>query len=539
MSVTDYRASRREDERAQREQDREDRRLAEEARLDRERLAQEAEDRRREQDRRDREAKAEQDRKAAEAKEQQRLVREQAEREAREKAGRARRAERTKARRERRERRVALVRSVPGWIGEHLDLAAALAVMACSIVPALISQATMLSSMGLELVLVVLLPVMLECSAWAATAAEAKALKNNRPAWPYRVAAWMFAGLAASINWQSGLRMGGGHDVRAAMVLAASSVVPVALWQLIQIGRHREAKALQRAERKRLRNERRDRRKRADLYPQVWDCALRLRAIAGHEQLTEQKAWIAAYAVFEGAGDDALPPDLMVLLSAEMLGIRVQAEERLALILADYQRARAERLRASGDDAPEESDNPSAKTPGAGAGESVDVSAEGAVNPPTWGGEKSATGLLDRFGRPLFQTVSPQISTFVPAPTTARAPEPARTPVRAPRTRKDPAGRNLSEGAKKAASVSAKTASPDEKRTLDEWVADRLRNGETVTGPIVLAETMRLRKLANDALPQRRRAKILVDPGRTWVYDRIVAGRKLAANGGLHVVRAS
>ena len=87
--------------------------------------------------------------------------------------------------------------------------------------------------------------------------------------------------------------------------------------------------------------------------------------------------------------------------------------------------------------------------------------------------------------------------------------------------------------------MSAKTASPDEKRTLDEWVADRLRNGETVTGPIVLAETMRLRKLANDALPQRRRAKILVDPGRTWVYDRIVAGRKLAANGGLHVVRAS
>jgi hypothetical protein len=535
LTITDYRASRREDERAQREQDRADRRLAEEARLDRERLAQETEDRRREQDRRDRQAKAEQDRKAAELKEQQRLVRVQAERDAKEKADKIRRAEKAKARKERRERRIVFVRSVPGWIAEHLDLAAALAVMACSIVPALISQATMLNSLGLDLVLVVLLPVMLECSAWAATAAEAKALKGNRVAWPYRIAAWAFALLAASINWQSGLRMGGGHDDRIAMVLAASSIVPVGLWQLIQIGRHREAKALQRVERKRLRNERRDRRARGRQYPEVWKCALRLRAIAGHGELTEQQAWTAAYAVFQGVSE--LTPELMVLLSAEMLGTHVTALERVAAIFEDLQRARAELLRVSDSTAVGESETVSAKTPDAAREASVYVSAEGGVNPPTQAVERSATGLLDRFGRPLFQTVSPQINPFVPAPTTAPARELARTPVRTPRTRREPAGRNLSEGAKKAASVSAKTASPEEKRSLDEWVADRVRNGELVTGAVVLAETMKRRTEANDALPQRRRAKIVVDPGKTWIYDRINAGKKLAAAGGLHVVR--
>ena len=536
MSITtDYRASRREDEASRREQDREDRRLAEEARLERERLAQEAEDRRREQDRQDRKAKAEEERRAAELREQQRLVREQADRDAKEKAEKIRRAEKAKARKERRERRIAFVRSVPAWVSEHLDLVAALAVMACSIVPALISQATMLDSLGLDLVLVVLLPVMLECSAWAATAAEAKALKHNRSAWPYRIAAWAFALLAASINWQSGLRMGGGHDVRIAMVLAASSIVPVGLWQLIQVGRHREAKALQRAERKRLRNEGRDRRARGRQYPEVWKCALRLRAIAGHGELTEQQAWTAAYSVFQGASE--LTPELMVLLSTEMLGTHVTAMERVAAIFEDLQRARAELQRVSANGTVGESEAVSATTPDTATEASVYVSAEGSVNPPSWVMEQSATGLVDRFGRPLFQTVSPQINPFVPAPTIVPARDSARTPVRVPRTRREPAGRNLSVGAKKAASVTAKSSSADEKRTLDEWVADRVRNGELVSAAVVTAETMRLRTEANEALPPRRRAKIVVDPGKTWIYDRINAGKKLAANGGLHVVR--
>jgi hypothetical protein len=239
--------------------------------------------------------------------------------------------------------------------------------------------------------------------------------------------------------------------------------------------------------------------------------------------------------VFQGTSE--LTPELMVLLSAEMLGTHVQSMDRVAAIFEDLQRARAELLRVSGSTTVGESETASAKTPETAAEESVYASAGGSVNPPTQAVEQSATGLLDRFGQPLFQTVSPQINPFVPAPTTAPAREPARTPVRPARTRKAPAGRNLSEGAKRAASVSAKNISPDEKRTLDEWVADRLRNGEPVTGAIVLAESMRLRTEANNALPARRRAKIVGEPAKTWIYDRINAGKKLAAAGGLHVVR--
>lgn len=543
MTMTDFRASRREDKRLEHELELGKQQSLAELQLAQAQLDIQARATERQADRDDLTAKAKADLalKTLEATNQR--TRDREAREAKEKADKIRKADRARARKERQQRRAAFVRSAPGWVAEHLDLAAALVVMACSIVPALISQATTLNRMGLDLVMVVLLPVMLECSAWAATAAEAKALKANRAAWPYRIAAWLFALLAASINWQTGLSVGGrGNNVRAAMVLAASSIVPVALWQLVQIGRHREAKARQREERKRLANERRDRRRRGRLYPEVWDCALRLRAIAGHHELTEQQAWLAAYAVFEGAGQDELPPELMVLLSAEMLGIRVETEERLGAIFAEYKRVRAARLAASATDLTEESGNPSAQTPDTGAEESVYASVEGVVSPPTQAVERFATGLLDRFGRPLFQTVSPQINTFVPAPTTAPAREPARTLERPTRTRKEPAGRNLSQGAKRAASESAKNTNPDENRGLDEWVADQIRASKDGSSPAysaVRAETMRRRAEANDALPARRRVKILPEPSKTWVYDRINAGKKLAANGGLHVVRSA
>ena len=543
MSVTDYRASRRDDKRLEHELALGSQQQLLQAQLAVAQVEIQAKAAERQADRDDAKVKAEAALalKTLEATNQRNKDREA--REAKEKADKIRKADRARARKERQQRRATFVRSVPGWVSEHLDLAAALAVMACSIVPALISQATTLNHMGLDLVMVVLLPVMLECSAWAATAAEAKALKANRAAWPYRIAAWLFALLAASINWQTGLSVGGrGNNVRAAMVLAASSIVPVALWQLIQIGRHREAKALQRAERKRLANERRDRRERGKKYPEVWDCAMRLRAIAGHDALTEQKAWLAAYAVFEGAGEDALPPELMVLLSAEMLGIRVQAEELLAVILADYHRARAERLKVTDAGALQTAPEASAPTGETDREPSVYVSADGAVNPPTRDAGEPVSGLLDRFGNPLYRTVSPQINPFVPPPAPTTAPAPARTPARTPRTRVEPAGRNLSEGAKKAAAQTAKTFDPDESRVLDQWVADQIRaskDGAVPSWKAVLAESMRLRTKANEQLPQRRRAKTVQPPSRTWVYERIAAGKKIAANGGLHVVRSA
>lgn len=537
MSVTDYRTSRREDEAERRRQDREDRRAEDDARLERERLAQEAQDRRREQDREDRRERAQQELAAQQAREQQRMAERQAERDAKERADKVRRAEKARARKERRERRNQMVRSAPGWISEHLDISATVAVMACSIVPALISQSLTLHRMGLDIVLVLMIPVMLECSAWASNAAEAKALKEGRAAWPYRLMGWVFALFAGSVNYHTGLQIGGhGDNVVAGAILAATSLVPLGLYQMIQLGRHREAKARLKAERTRRRHESEDEKRRTKLYPKVWDAAVRLRAIAGHDHLSMQQAWTAAWAVFEGAGE-ALPADVLALLSAEMLGIRVDAEERLALILADYHRARAARLKASS----EPSDGVAASASEESPEESVYVSAGEGVNPPTRTVERRETGLVDRHGSPLFVTVSPQINPFVP--TSARTPEPApaQTPERPradrPRTRREPAGRALSEGAKKAASVSAKAASADENRAIEEWVAEQIRTGGEVSKDTVEAATLKLRTDANNALPPRKRAKIISKPGRTWIYDRINAGTKLATNGGLHIVR--
>ncbi|MGW1088421.1 hypothetical protein ACWD4L_19370 [Streptomyces sp. NPDC002596] len=76
---------------------------------------------------------------------------------------------------------------------------------------------------------------MLELGAWAATAGEARVLREHRRVAPYRVAVWSFAALAAAVN-----ACHGSHDYGPAdsIVLAASSIAPVALWHMVMAGRH-------------------------------------------------------------------------------------------------------------------------------------------------------------------------------------------------------------------------------------------------------------------------------------------------------------
>ncbi|MFI9588274.1 hypothetical protein ACIHCQ_42320 [Streptomyces sp. NPDC052236] len=536
MSIADIRQAKRDDRAADRTQDREDRRLAEEARLERERLAQEkelerqrlgqeAEDRRRQQDRLDKQAEAERQRAAQELAARQKRERDETARQAKATADKERKREKARKAKERRERWTARAKAAPTWLSEHLDLAAALVVMGCSIVPALISQASSLkdtgitSSMGwLGLLLVALLPVMLECSAWAATAGEAKALAAGRSPWPYRIAVYTFAGLASWINYLHGKNVGGEkYGLLLGLVLAASSIIPIAVWQLVQVGRHRDVKAKLKAARKARREERRSNKARQKLYPGVWFTAQQLRAIAGHERLSIQEAWQAAWGVHEGAGEDALPNDLLVLLSAELLGLRVDAEERLAVVLGELNGARDRRLAASGKQS-------------AATGETVwegsaNASASGVITLPTRPVETSATGLLDASGRPLSRMVSPQITPSVPP--SARTPEtaPARTRGTTPaRPRKAPV-RKQSMGARKAAAVTAKQASAEENLAIETWIADEIRAGREPNARAVEAETEKRRKEVN---------KKAAAPGKTWCYDRIISAKKTH---GLHVVR--
>ncbi|MEU4496956.1 hypothetical protein AB0F96_26810 [Streptomyces sp. NPDC023998] len=516
-SIDDFRTARRQDQESAREQDREDRRLAaelaraakEQARLD--------EIERRRQEREDEAARREQDRLDAERKANEKREREDTARAAKAQADKEKRREQARRRKERREQFAARLNAAPKWLAEHLDLSAALAVMGCSIVPALMSQAASLKTTGivtemgwLGYLLVGLLPVMLECSAWAATAGEAKAMKEQRSPWPYRTAVYAFAGLAAWINYRHGSHVGGEeYGVILGSVLAASSVIPIMVWQLVQLGRHREYRKQMKAARQARKDAAKTREQRKSELPQVWATARRLRAIAGHEKLSEEDAWQAAYGVHEGAGDDEMPEDLLRLLSADMLGLRVDAEARLAVVLSDLAEARAWRREASA----KLSGKASEVKPEA----SVTSFVEGVATLPTRAAQTSVSGLVDSSGKPLLRTVSSQINLSVPPSARTSENAPARTRDTAPaRTRKGSGKatvRSMSTGAKRAAAVTAKRASADENEAIEQWIADELKAGRDVTPANVKAETMRRR--------QERNKRDKSEPSRTWIYDRI------------------
>ncbi|MEU5108207.1 hypothetical protein AB0H07_39120 [Streptomyces sp. NPDC021354] len=522
MSLTDFRTARRQDQESTRAQDREDRRL--DAELDRvaKEQAREAEAARREQDRKDEAARREQNRLDAERNAREEQERKEAARAAKAQAAKESRRERARRRKERRERIAAWANRVPKWLAEHLDLAAALAVMGCSIVPALISQASSLRDTGLVTALgwlgwalIILLPVMLECSAWAATAGEAKALKAGRSPWPYRIAIYLFAGLAAWVNYLHGRNVGGErYGTLLGAVLAASSIVPIAVWQLVQLGRHREYRDRLKAARRTARQARKTRRIRKRKLPAIWATAVRLRAIAGYERLSEEDAWLIAYGVYEGAVTEVLSEDVLGLLSAEMLGSLVDAEGRRSVVLEELTAVRLERQKLS------------EKASEKGSEESVDESATRSATLPTRVFEASSTELVIRPGNHLLRTVSPQINPSVPPPAHTSENAPARTrDTTRTRTRKAPAKgtvRKLSAGARKAAAETAKTASADENAAIEDWVRGELRAGRTVNRKSVEDETVRRRKEIHG---QKKAAK-LGTPSKTWCYERIARARK-------------
>jgi pyruvate/2-oxoglutarate dehydrogenase complex dihydrolipoamide acyltransferase (E2) component len=534
VSITDYRAAQRED-----------RKVADAARLERERLAEETRLKREEQQRRERldlkrleleakEKEREQARLDREQKAREEREREERERQAKAVAAKERARQKKQAAKERRERWQKRLKAAPAWVAEHLDLAAALVVMGCSIIPALISQASMLGSTGLSPLMVALLPVMLECAAWAATAGETKALKEKRSPWLYRVAIYGFASLAAAINWTHGLEIGGEeHGTQLAAVLAASSIIPILIWQLVQYGRHRDLALERKADRKARRQAREDerltRKQRQEGLPEVWAVAQKLRAIAHRAHLSEEDAWLAAWSVREAAGVD-LPPDLLTLLSADLLGLRVDAESRVTEALADLERVRELRLKVAVKTSPEESaEGPTEPVSGVWA-----VSANGSITPPANGVEESVTALVKRLDGPLLRRdVSSQSSQITPSvPPSARTPKSAPAPARDTRkkqsTRTPVSGRTgtkkrtvrtLSPGAKKAAAETARRAAAEENADIEAWITDRLGEGIDVTRSDVEQETHRRRV----ELHGERKAEV---PGKTWCYDRIGAAKR-------------
>lgn len=219
---TDWRSAARADKAAEREQDRADRADRAKARLDREQLRAQAElERQRleaELARADRAEQTEQDRRAEE------------DRRRREAADRRQREQEKQHRQEAKAARSAKRRA---WLAANAALPFVGLVMACSVVPAVVSQVGALTGAHVPVALAVLLAVMLEGATWAVTFMGTAAERQGRPVRQYRVGTWLFAALAAVIN----LAHGWEHypDARwVALVLAASSLVAVAIWDLHQ-----------------------------------------------------------------------------------------------------------------------------------------------------------------------------------------------------------------------------------------------------------------------------------------------------------------
>ncbi|MFI7359790.1 hypothetical protein ACIBTP_38390 [Streptomyces avidinii] len=520
MSLTDFRTARREDQDAEARRTLEAQKHHDES--ERLRKQQEFEQA---QEAKDRETLRQS--KEREAKDQARLQEKQAKLDADLQARRERRRERAKRLKERRERLAAWVNAAPKWISEHLDLASALAVMACSIIPALISQASSLHETGLVVrmgllgwLLVTTLPVMLELSAWAAKAGESKALRQKRSPWPYRIAVYLFASLAAAINYWHGQDIGGETwGVALGSVLAASSIIPIVVFQLVELGHHRERREEMKAERRARKDAATTRKTRQTELPRVWATAVRLRAIAGYQLLSEEQAWHVAYGVYEGAVADELPAGFMRLLSTEMLGNLVEAEERRLEVLAE--------LAALQDTRSEVSAMLSVDGASEGLEQSAKAASEVLETLPTRSFGEFVSGLVDASGAPLVRSGSSQVNPSVPPS--------ASTPKTAPLRRREAAAegpkrksvtaplRKLSPAARRAAAETARNYDASENAAIEEWICSEIRDGRIPNGSGVVAETMSRRIEVHGA-----KAK---EPSKTWVYDRIASAKRARTNG--------
>lgn len=245
-----------------------------------------------------------------------RLKAEAAQRKQQQDARAAREAEKRRKKRERKAARKARI----DWVANNTDLAAAMTVMACGMIPAFYFQLDALTDAGVFAGLAALLAFMLEAGAWAGTAGEVKALKAGRAVWPYKVAVWSFTATAASVNFAHGLETAWWLGA----ILAASSIVPVALFHMVMAGRHKaKPKPKPDPERKKRERHQRNRRKH---HPRVADVADRLVSAAPFGTLAWEEAFAAAWSIVHGTTKPGMTPELHVIAARSQARIAAAVE---------------------------------------------------------------------------------------------------------------------------------------------------------------------------------------------------------------------
>ncbi|MFE2297925.1 hypothetical protein ACFXAW_06990 [Streptomyces sp. NPDC059445] len=190
-------------------------------------------------------------------------------------------------------------------------------------------------------------PLMLEGGAWVVQKGAAAAVANGRPAWHYRLIAWLLAFIAAAINLWHGLNA---FDPATAIGTAFASIAGPGVWDLHEHGRirkrdgaltRRERKAAEKAAkaetkrqeaeaaRKRAEKEAEDKAAeeaaaklaadREEKFPKVWEHAVKLAADLGETAVTNA-IWVQAKLDVEGAKPGE---------SAEVIRMRNAAQARV------------------------------------------------------------------------------------------------------------------------------------------------------------------------------------------------------------------
>ncbi|MFF6774767.1 hypothetical protein ACFY8W_14550 [Streptomyces sp. NPDC012637] len=261
--MSSYREDRRADRAAERAQDREDRRLELEAAREREA------------------ARAEEKRKDAEAKRRQ----EQADR-------KAKLAERQAKKAAAAAKRAKLVR----WLKVNPATLFVAFVMVASIVPAVLSQIGALTGASVAAPMAGLLAAMLEGGAWAITFMGKQADDSGREPRKYRIATWAVAVVAAAVNFWHGLEQYRAHPW-VALVLGASSLFAIYIWDLKTHGSHGKTKAEKKAEKDRARHVAARRKH----HPQIVEAAVKLQSALPFGVLDDEAAFAAAWRIHTGA----------------------------------------------------------------------------------------------------------------------------------------------------------------------------------------------------------------------------------------------
>ncbi|MER7515915.1 hypothetical protein [Streptomyces sp. NPDC126499] len=261
--MSSYREDRRADRAAERAQDREDRRLELDARLDAERLR--AEEKRKDADAKRRQEQA--DRKAK-----------LAEKQAKKAAAAAKRAK--------------LVR----WLKANPATLFVGFVMVASIVPAVLSQIGALTGASVAAPMAGLLAAMLEGGAWAITFMGKQAEDSGREPRKYRIGTWAVATVAAAVNFWHGWEQYSEHRW-VALVLGASSLFAIYIWDLKTHGSHGKTKAEKQAEKDRARHVAARRKH----HPQIVEAAVKLQSALPYGALDDEAAFAAAWRIHTGA----------------------------------------------------------------------------------------------------------------------------------------------------------------------------------------------------------------------------------------------